>query len=151
MTYTKGSDKIESTNNHRSYLICLFVFIIFTIGYGAFESSKNRTDLVVNIANAGVAKCGCSKCHTIELNGCVGCHNKQQNGQKSNDSMSQPKEAHGKESANLENTPESLQKQSSSVENTKSKPIEPKNEELGKSETNPKKSKTQQGSDQHKK
>ena len=142
MTYTKGSDKIESTNNHRSYLICLFVFIIFTIGYGAFESSKNRTDSVVSIVNAGVAACGCSKCHVQELNGCVGCHNKQQNKQESNDPVSQSEEPYGDKPANPG------KHTTNSVETPPSEPLEPKKEESGKSETIPKKSKTQQGSNQ---
>ena len=111
----------------------------------------NKTDVQVDFANAGVAKCGCQKCHTVELNGCIGCHNNQQDRQKSNDPMSRPGVPQGKESANLENNPEPQQKQLSSVETTNTEPIEPKNEELGKSETNPKKSKNQQGSDQHKK
>ena len=129
-------------------MIGILVFIILILGYGAFEFSNDNTELVVGYVNAGVAKCGCSKCHTVELNGCVGCHNNQQDRQKSNDPMSRPVVPQGKESENLENNPESQQKQSSSVETTNTEPIEPKNEELGKSETVPNKSKNQQGLDQ---
>ena len=163
---------LNLTINRRHFLLVFFVFIIFTLGYGAFEFSKDKTNLLDGYANAGAAKCGCSKCHTIELNGCEGCHNSQQSRQESDDTVTRSEEPHGEdsanpennaalqeqkansekpnesESANPENDPES---QSSSVETTNSEPIEPKKEELGKSETVPNKSKNQQGTDQAKK
>ena len=132
----------------RNILPVFLVLIIFTFGYGMAEFSKDKPNLLVGYATAGAAKCGCQKCHTIELNGCEGCHNSKQRKQESDNPISRSEEPHEDDSANPENDPES---QSSSVETTNSEPIEPKKEELGKSETVPNKSKNQQGTDQAKK
>ena len=97
--------------------------------------------------NAGAAKCGCSKCHTIELNGCEGCHNSQQGKPESYDPVSRSEDPH-EDSTNSENDPEPHKQQSSSTDTHISEPAESKNEELRKSETVPNKSKNQQGLDQ---
>lgn len=68
----------------RNLLLVIFVLLLFTLSYGIVEFSESKAGIV----NAGVEKCGCSKCHTIELNGCTGCHSSQQGIQKSNESDS---------------------------------------------------------------
>lgn len=100
----------------------------------------------VRYSNAEIAKCSCSKCHTVELNGCVGCHNNQRKGEELDDPASQSKEQQEMESTNLKNDPEIQQKQSNSVEEPNSEPTEPKK---GPEEPEQalKKSKNQQGSD----
>ena len=131
------------------FLLVFFVFILVTYSYGLFEFSMNKTDAHVDFANAGVAKCGCQKCHTIELNGCEGCHNSKR-GTKSSESPSS-KEPHENESPIPENNSGSQEPQSSPVETPGSDPSEPNNDGPQKSGILPDKSKTQQGSDQHKK
>jgi len=95
-------------------------------------------------ANAGAAKCGCSKCHTIDLNGCEGCHNSQQSRQESDQPMSRSGEPYGEDSANPENDSESQKPQSSSADKPNSESVEPE-KDIGKSETDPEKNNNQQG------
>ncbi|MFC1803516.1 hypothetical protein ACFL0D_06060 [Thermoproteota archaeon] len=117
-------------------MLVLFVLLLFTLGYGIFEFSKNKSDLLVNHAIAGVEKCGCSKCHTVELNGCVGCHNSQQGKRKSNES----------ESIAPENETGSHESQSDSADAPGSSPNEPDNDGDQESEMVPNKSKNLKGS-----
>lgn len=62
--------------NIKKLIIVVFIFCAFSILFGVFNSSNGN--LIVSYANTDVQVCGCSKCHTIELNGCYGCHNTQQ-------------------------------------------------------------------------
>ena len=122
--------------DRRNFLLVLFVLLLFTLGYGVFEFSKNKSDLLVSHAIAGVEKCGCSKCHSVELNGCVGCHNSQQGKQKSNKS----------ESITPENETGSHESQSDSANTPESSPNEPDTDGGQESEMIPNKSKNQKGS-----
>ena len=137
---------MDLDNKRKYFLLAFFVFIAFTYSYGLLEFSMNKTDAHVDIANAGVAKCGCQKCHTIELNGCDGCHNSKQ-GTKSNESPSS-EEPHEDESSIPENSSGPQEPQSSPVETPGSDPSQPNNDGPQKSGILPDKSKNQQGYDQ---
>lgn len=125
-------------------MLIFFIFIVFSFSYGLSEFSKIKTDVPVDFAKAGVAKCSCQKCHTIELDGCEGCHNSQQSRQESDNPVTRSEEPHEDESAIPENDPES---QSSPVETPGSDPSEPNNDGPQKSGILPDKSKNQQGYD----
>ena len=151
--------KIPDMNRRNQVLLILALVIIAISSYFMHE----------RYANAGAAKCGCSKCHTIELNGCEGCHNSRQSRQESDDTVTRSEEPHGEdsanpennaalqeqkansekpnesESANPENDSESQKPQSSSADKPNSESVEPE-KDIGKSETDPEKFKNQQGS-----
>lgn len=117
-------------------MLVFFVIILFALSYGVSEFSKSNVDISVVYVNAGVEKCGCSKCHTVELNGCVGCHDSQQGKRKPNES----------ESTVSENEIGSNESQSDSVDAPGSSPSEPDNDGVQRSEMVPNKSKNQEGS-----
>ena len=80
---------MKQYDNRRFFLLLLFICIV-SLGYGVLEySNDNKTD---SRANAGAARCGCSKCHTLELTSCKGCHNSPNTKSDPNDSApgSQP-------------------------------------------------------------
>ena len=56
----------------------VFGFLLFCISFSVDSSSQNDGALNVGYANMDVQECGCSKCHTVELEGCEGCHNSKQ-------------------------------------------------------------------------
>ena len=76
---------LKHIDNRRFFLLLIFVLII-SISYGFFEFTKTKSESFIGQANAGIAKCGCSKCHTITLHGCDGCHNSPNDKKLPNDS-----------------------------------------------------------------
>jgi hypothetical protein len=132
--------------NRRNFLLIFFVLLIITIGYEMSEFSEKKTDLLVGYAIAGVEKCGCSTCHTIELNRCAGCHNSPQRKQKSNESTSSSEESNGSDSAVQGNDHGSQESPSGSVDKVSSDPGEVYKDNLQNPEIVPNKYKNQKGS-----
>ena len=63
-----------NTKKATSWLV--FGFLLFCISFSVLSmSSKNDSVLDIGYASMDVQECGCSKCHTVELEGCHGCHN----------------------------------------------------------------------------
>ena len=125
--------------NHRSnrskLLLVFFVLLGFILSYRISEVSINDGDLLVGYANSDVQECGCSKCHSIELNGCSGCHNSQQDNGKSSQPTKSPRESNEPDSADPN---DNIGSQESKIE----KPDSPgSNNVVSNSEPAPKKSK----------
>ena len=59
---------------YRKYYLVASVIAVFFIGYGFLDGSEKNTASIGRYASAGVQECGCDKCHSVELNGCQGCH-----------------------------------------------------------------------------
>ena len=75
----------------RDYLLVfLFLFVVFI---GLNELSGRGEDLVVGHASAVVEECGCSKCHTLELTRCGGCHGSQPGKERSDESTPGPEKS----------------------------------------------------------
>lgn len=62
---------LRSGNPMRIFLLVIILFLVVSF----FNLSFSIDDQFVGYANTGVQECGCSKCHSIELDGCAGCHN----------------------------------------------------------------------------
>ena len=57
---------------------------VFFVGYGFLDGFEKKPSSIGGYASAGVQECGCDTCHSIELNGCQGCH-KSNNPNRSNE------------------------------------------------------------------
>lgn len=94
--------RIEKMNKNKLFLY-FFISVSFTILYATYILSNE--ELHFGYANTEVQTCGCSKCHTIELNGCNGCHNAQYNNNKSDDTTTGSDGSHNSNSNLNDNGP----------------------------------------------
>ena len=65
--------------NYTYIFFIFFVLFSFISVYGVSNSSFSDRDFLMGYAKTDAQECGCNKCHTIELDGCSGCHNSKQN------------------------------------------------------------------------
>jgi len=79
---------LKSGNNMRFFILFLIMLFIVSSSYD-LNLSFDNVEQSVGYANPRVQKCGCSKCHSIELDGCTGCHSSpnKKNGQSDEDSV----------------------------------------------------------------
>ena len=83
---------MKQSENRRLFSLLTFALIIL-LSIGFVEFSKIKSDLLIGQASAEIAKCGCSKCHTISLHGCEGCHNSPNDNNKPSNSKPGPQDA----------------------------------------------------------
>ena len=99
----------------RKYFLFIVALMFFFVGYGLLDESENKAANIGRYASAGVQECGCDKCHSIEINGCKGCHNSN-NPNKSGVTLDE------------ENVKESLESETAEVVSQDNTDIKPENE-----------------------